>query len=93
MAKDVSNVHFLSIEVDSSNQPVFVTTDIENNKAINVISPGKVLFKVGQGVVVCFLYNTIPIIKRGLAVGMFVDKFFNSPTSDDVHTIVYLILR
>ena len=77
MCEDVPNVYLLSIKVDRCNESVFVSADVKDNKTINVVSTAKVLFQFAEGIVICLLCDAIPIIKRSLAIGIFLDEFFN----------------
>lgn len=87
MREDFSNIDFLSIEVDCRNKSVFVTADVKDNKTINVVSTAKVLFQFAERLVICLFYNTIPIVEGRLAIGIFLDKRFNSFMCNDVHVI------
>jgi hypothetical protein len=61
MSKDVSNIDLFPIEMNGGNEPVFITTDIEDHEAIYIIGVGEVLFEVIEGVIVGLLDNSIPI--------------------------------
>lgn len=93
MRQNVPNIDLFSIEVDGGNKPIFVPADIKHNEAIHIISTGEMLPQMVEGVIVGLFDNSIPIFQRGLAIRMLGNKFLDTLISDDVHTILYLVLR
>ena len=93
MSEDVSNINLFAIEMNGGNEPIFIAADIEYHETIYIIGTGEVLFEVVEGVIVGLLDNSIPIFEWRLAIRIFGDKFFDMFMGDDVHIILYLVLR
>ena len=60
MGQDVPNVDFFPVKVNSSNEPVFIATDIEDHIPINIISARKMLFEFIESIIIGVSHNLIP---------------------------------
>ena len=85
MCQDTTNVNFSTIEMDSSNQPILVATDIKHSKIINKIYAWKYCAQFGKIPERVFGNKFKPTSKWHLAVGISFPEFAQCPFANNVH--------
>jgi hypothetical protein len=74
MRKNVSNVNLAPIEVDRSNKPILVATNVEDNPIANLISRWKRLTQISKTSIASPADHLKPTKKRRPTVGMLLPK-------------------
>mgnify|MGYP000599892558 CR=1 FL=1 len=88
MCKNISYTHFFTVEMNCCDQSVLVTTNIKHYKAINIICTRKMSFQFRKRIVISMHNNSIPTIKRRLAIRMLNNKLWDTFPSNDVHSLI-----
>jgi hypothetical protein len=60
MGQNMTDIYFAAIEMDGGDEPIFVTTDIENNPMIDFIGRREDLSQFGKTIEFGLLHNLEP---------------------------------
>jgi hypothetical protein len=92
VGKNVPDKDFLPIVVDHGNQPVVVTSNVENGPTADHIGRSKTLANLAKVTPVCSLCEIVPSDEGVLRIGMLVPKLLQHLPADDMH-VLYSLLR
>ena len=81
----MAHIHFAAVEMDGSNQAIFIATDIENRQIAYLIGRGEDCPEFVETAKFSVVDNFVPSGKRALAVWVFFPKLAQSFPGDNVH--------
>ncbi len=85
MSQNMPNINSSTIKVDHGYQPIFISTDIENDPILNFIGRGKSRSQLGKAVKLGLFNDLEPPGKPGLAVRMFFPELNQGSAGNDAH--------
>lgn len=94
MGKDVADVHLAAVEVDGSDEPVFVAADVEHDQVTHFVGcreGGSQFVEVAE---IGCLHKFKPPREGGFAIRILFPEFAQCLPTDDMHQgQKYLIMR
>lgn len=85
MGQDVPDVDSAAIEVDGGNQPVLVSSNVEDYEALHPVSAWKCRSEFIEVLEYALLGDGVPTTQRALTLGVALPKFSQGLAGNDVH--------
>ena len=88
MCEHATNVHLAAVEMNRSNQPAPVASDIEDGKLSNVIRRGKDGAHIDKAIKVCSTHNLKPAIESVFRFWVLLPEDAQRFSGDHVHLLI-----
>src|SRR6185436_5685117 len=92
MGQDMPDINSSAIEVDGGNQPVLVSSNVEDHEALHPVSAWECRSQLIEVLEDALPDDGIPTTERALTLGVALPKFFQGLAGNDVHGKVPLLL-